>query len=110
MNQTKVLIIGAGPVGMTLGCELARRNIDFRIIERSAVPAHGSRAKAVQPRSLEIFNDLGIADELMEAGTTDLPYRRYFGNELAGMKQRQHGGRTDTKYPQSLLVQQPIVE
>jgi 2-polyprenyl-6-methoxyphenol hydroxylase-like FAD-dependent oxidoreductase len=110
MNQTTVLIIGAGPVGLTLGCELARRNVPFRIIERSAVPQHGSRAKALQPRSLEIFNDLGIAEELMQAGRTELPFRKFNGNQLIGQTDRSTFPREDTRYQKTLLLPQWKVE
>ena len=110
MNQTTVLIIGAGPVGMTLACELARRHVDFRIIERAAVPPHGSRAKALQPRSLEILNDLGIAEELMPQGYTELPFRKFNGSQLIGETPRAIFPRTDTRYPKTLLLPQPKVE
>jgi 2-polyprenyl-6-methoxyphenol hydroxylase-like FAD-dependent oxidoreductase len=110
MNQTTVLIVGAGPVGLTLGCELARRNVLFRIIERSPVPQHGSRAKALQPRSLEIFNDLGIAGDLMQAGRTELPFRKFNGNQLIGETDRSIFPRDDTRYPKTLLLPQITVE
>jgi len=110
MNQTTVLIIGAGPVGLTLACELARRHVDFRIIERSAVPTHGSRAKALQPRSLEILNELGIAEELMPQGYTELPFRKFNGSQLIGETPRTIFPRNDTRYPKTLLLPQPKVE
>lgn len=110
MNHTTVLIIGAGPVGLTLACELARRNISFRIIERLTVPPHSSRAKALQPRSLEILNDLGIAEELIEAGYTELPYRKFNGSQLIGETPRKVFPRDDTRYPKILLLPQYKVE
>jgi len=110
MNQTTVLIIGAGPVGLTLACELARRNIDFRIIERSAVPQHGSRAKALQPRSLEILNDLGIAEVLMPQGYTELSFRKFNGSQMIGETPRVVFPRNDTRYHKTLLLPQPKVE
>src|SRR5580692_9409477 len=110
MNQTTVLIIGAGPVGMTLACELARRNVSFRIIERSATPPHGSRAKALQPRSLEILNDLGIAEELIQLGRTELPFRKFNGNQMIGETPRSIFPRDDTRYPKTLLLPQWQVE
>src|ERR1700748_1410093 len=110
MNQTSVLIIGAGPVCLTLACELARRNVPFRIIERSAVPQQGSRAKALQPRSLEILNDLGISEELMQAGVTELPFRKFNGSQLIGQVDRTTFPRDDTRYPKTLLLPQWKVE
>jgi 2-polyprenyl-6-methoxyphenol hydroxylase-like FAD-dependent oxidoreductase len=110
MNQTTVLIIGSGPVGLTLACELARRNVDFRIIERTVLPPHGSRAKALQPRSLEILNDLGIAEELMPQGYTELPFRKFNGSQLIGETPRAVFPRNDTRYPKTLLLPQPKVE
>ncbi|MVM35986.1 3-(3-hydroxyphenyl)propionate hydroxylase [Spirosoma sp. HMF4905] len=110
MNNTTVLIIGAGPVGLTLACEMARRAIPYRIVERSAEPPHGSRAKALQPRSLEILNDLGIAEALMPLGYTDLPYRKFNGNQFIGETPRTSFLREDTRYPKILLLPQYKVE
>ncbi|RYE27356.1 MAG: hypothetical protein EOP45_01510 [Sphingobacteriaceae bacterium] len=110
MNNTTVLIIGAGPVGLTLACEMARRKVPFRIIERSAAAPQGSRAKGVQPRSLEILNDLGIAEELVAAGQTDLPYRKFSGSQLVGETPRSIFMRHDTRYPKVLLLPQYEVE
>ena len=57
--QTDVLICGAGAAGLTLAIELARRGIAFRIIDKSPEPFGGSRGKGIQPRTLEVFEDLG---------------------------------------------------
>lgn len=72
-----VLIVGAGPTGLTLACDLARRNVDHRIIERSALYNVASRAKAIQPRSLEVVNDLEAVRYIMDTGVVDLPVRYY---------------------------------
>ena len=58
-DQVQVLIVGAGPTGLTLACDLARRNIDFRLIDKAPSYFAGSRGKGLQPRSLEVFDDLG---------------------------------------------------
>ncbi|MDQ0720206.1 2-polyprenyl-6-methoxyphenol hydroxylase-like FAD-dependent oxidoreductase [Paenibacillus sp. W4I10] len=72
-----VLIVGAGPTGLTLACDLARRNVDHRIIERSALYNVASRAKAIQPRSLEVVDDLEAVRYIMDTGVVDLPVRYY---------------------------------
>lgn len=110
MNHTTVLISGAGPTGLTLACELARRQVPHRLVERLAAPPPGSRAKGLQPRSLEILGDLGLADALLAAGTTDLPYRKFAGDQLLGETPRRPSTRTDTRYPDVLLLPQTTVE
>jgi 2-polyprenyl-6-methoxyphenol hydroxylase-like FAD-dependent oxidoreductase len=70
-----VIVIGAGPTGLTLACDLARRGVDVRIIERFDRPSVSSRGKGLQPRSLEILDDLGVADDILTRGVTKLPVR-----------------------------------
>jgi 2-polyprenyl-6-methoxyphenol hydroxylase-like FAD-dependent oxidoreductase len=73
MYDTQVIIVGAGPTGLTLGIELARRSIAFRLIDSAEGPLSGSRGKGIQPRTLEVFEDLGVIAPILEAGT---PYPR----------------------------------
>ncbi len=68
--DTDVLVVGAGPSGLTLACELRRRGIDCRVIEKAPEFHHRSRGKGLQPRSLEVFDDLGIAEAALTAGRT----------------------------------------
>ncbi|MBB2969536.1 FAD-dependent oxidoreductase [Mesorhizobium sp. RMAD-H1] len=63
-----VLICGAGAAGLTLGIELARRGVSFRLIEKLKGPFPGSRGKGIQPRTQEVFEDLGILDKVVAAG------------------------------------------
>jgi 2-polyprenyl-6-methoxyphenol hydroxylase-like FAD-dependent oxidoreductase len=65
MSQTDVLIVGAGPVGLMLACELRRRDIDCRIIDKYAEFPTTSRANGVQPRAVEVLDSLGIADKII---------------------------------------------
>ncbi|MGI9254564.1 MAG: FAD-dependent monooxygenase, partial [Thermomicrobiales bacterium] len=63
--DTNVLIIGAGPAGLALAVELARRGIAFRIIDRAEGPAAESRALGTQARTIEHLRMMGIgADRL----------------------------------------------
>jgi 2-polyprenyl-6-methoxyphenol hydroxylase-like FAD-dependent oxidoreductase len=68
MYPKTVLIIGTGPTGLTLALDLLRRKIQCRLIEASETPFTGSRGKGVQPRTLEIFDDLGIIEPIVAAG------------------------------------------
>jgi 2-polyprenyl-6-methoxyphenol hydroxylase-like FAD-dependent oxidoreductase len=72
MNDDKpidVLIVGAGPAGLALAIDLARRGLDIRIIEKALSAFDGSRAKGVQPRTLEVFHDLDMLDDVLAAGS-----------------------------------------
>jgi 2-polyprenyl-6-methoxyphenol hydroxylase-like FAD-dependent oxidoreductase len=68
MARPQVLIVGAGPTGLVLALWLARSGTPFRLIDRKAQPAEGSRAMAVQARTLEFYRQLGIADEVIAGG------------------------------------------
>lgn len=67
-RNTDVLVVGAGPVGLTAACVLARGGVRVEVCERDAGPIDQSRALLVQPRTLEHFAGLGIADEALAAG------------------------------------------
>jgi len=66
--DTDVLVVGAGPTGLMLANQLARRGVGVRIIDRHAGPARESRALGVQARTLEIYSHLGIADQAVALG------------------------------------------
>jgi 2-polyprenyl-6-methoxyphenol hydroxylase-like FAD-dependent oxidoreductase len=69
MTTTKpVLVVGAGPTGMTAAIELNRFGILFRLIDKLLEPATTSRAAVVQARTLELFEQRGLADVMLEAG------------------------------------------
>jgi 2-polyprenyl-6-methoxyphenol hydroxylase-like FAD-dependent oxidoreductase len=65
-----VLIIGAGPVGLTMAVDLARRGVGVRIVDRLPAPTTESRAIIVHARSLDQLEALGVYDELMATGIT----------------------------------------
>jgi 2-polyprenyl-6-methoxyphenol hydroxylase-like FAD-dependent oxidoreductase len=73
--MTDVIVIGAGPTGLTLACDLARRGVDIRVVERDPVANRASRAKTIQPRSLEVLDDLGAVAHVLRHGVAGLPVR-----------------------------------
>ena len=77
MTTLDVLICGAGAAGLTLAVELARRNVRFRLVDELPGPFRGSRGKGLQPRTLEVFEDLGVVDRLMAVGKPYPPQREY---------------------------------
>jgi 2-polyprenyl-6-methoxyphenol hydroxylase-like FAD-dependent oxidoreductase/heme-degrading monooxygenase HmoA len=69
-RPTDVLIVGAGPAGLTAAIELARRGVACRIIDKRAdANAHADRAIGVQCRTMEIWEDMGVAQEAIDAGS-----------------------------------------
>ena len=78
--DTDVLISGAGAAGLTLAIDLARRGASFVLVEQSDQPFCGSRGKGIQPRTMEVFEDLGIVDRVAAAGGPYPPHRQYFAD------------------------------
>jgi len=72
-----VLICGAGASGLTIALELARRGISFQLIEKLEDPFRGSRGKGIQPRTQEIFEDLGLLDKIVAVGGVYPKQREY---------------------------------
>src|SRR5260370_36172992 len=68
MGEPQVLIVGAGPTGLALAFWLARAGTPFRLIDRKAGAGEGSRALAVQARTLEFYRPLGIASDVIAGG------------------------------------------
>ena len=61
-------MVGCGPVGMVLTLALHRRGVPVTLLEREAEPIEDQRAAAIQPSSLEMLEELGIADKIVEKG------------------------------------------
>jgi 2-polyprenyl-6-methoxyphenol hydroxylase-like FAD-dependent oxidoreductase len=71
----EVLICGAGAAGLTLAIDLARRGVSLRLVDRLPAPFAGSRGKGIQPRTQEVFEDLGVLDRMVAAGGLYPPQR-----------------------------------
>ena len=66
--MTDVFVIGAGPVGLTMAAELHRHGVGCRIIDALPAPARQCKAVGVQPRTLEMWDDIGVVREAIDAG------------------------------------------
>ena len=66
--EVTVLVVGAGPTGLLLASELQRRGVACRLIDANPAPQHWDRATVVHPRSLEVFESLGLFDAFLDAG------------------------------------------
>ncbi|WIV58453.1 FAD-dependent monooxygenase [Amycolatopsis nalaikhensis] len=80
--DTRVLIAGAGPTGLTLAIELARRDVPVRIIDKAETYFVGSRGDGMQPRTLEVFEDLGVLDAVLAAGGPPVPMKIHLDGEV----------------------------
>ncbi|MCX4782523.1 FAD-dependent oxidoreductase [Streptomyces sp. NBC_01264] len=76
-----VLIVGAGPTGLTLACDLARQGIAVRVLERRTAPHRESRGKGLQAGSFDVFEDLGVAEAVKARGSEGVVLRKYFDGE-----------------------------
>jgi 2-polyprenyl-6-methoxyphenol hydroxylase-like FAD-dependent oxidoreductase len=77
-----VLVAGAGPTGLTLACELARRGVPSRVFDKAPGPFRGSRGKGLSPRTQEAFDDLGVRKAIRAGGMPFPPFRIYSGHHV----------------------------
>jgi 2-polyprenyl-6-methoxyphenol hydroxylase-like FAD-dependent oxidoreductase len=81
MTDTEVLVVGAGPTGLTLACDLVQRGVDTRIVERSAQPSRGSRGFTLKPHSLDVLAGIGAVDRVLAGGTLEHKLRFHLGTQ-----------------------------
>ena len=103
-----VLIVGAGPTGLALAIELQRRGVPHRIVEASPRPYHGSRGKGLQPRTLEMLDDLGVLGRFQAAGADYPPLRIHLpdGQKMQMRLDELHEPTPDVPYPNVWMVPQ----
>ncbi|MET8431316.1 FAD-dependent monooxygenase [Streptomyces sp900116325] len=68
VKETEVLIVGAGPCGLALACDLARRGVRALLVEQAPALFPGSRGKGIQPRTREVLDDLGVGHAVRTHG------------------------------------------
>ena len=109
-DNTEVLIVGAGPTGLMMACQLAIHEIPFRIIDKNESISRNSGALIVQARSLEIFEQMGIAGEALRKGIIANKVNIINnGKNIAGTKIKDIGG-TLSPFPFLLMLEQSETE
>src|ERR671916_1040895 len=109
-SETDVLVVGAGPTGLTMAAELAARGVACRIIDKAPARSQHTRALVVQARSLELMQKMGIADELVARGRRTLKVTPFVGGRPAANFEFGDIGVDDTPYPYILFVSQAETE
>src|SRR5687768_9851686 len=105
-TKTDLLIIGAGPTGLALACQLIRYGIDFVILDKNKTTTPHSKAIGVQARTLEIYEQIGLADKLIELGAIAERTRLIVGGVVRGEANFREFGKGMSPYPFVLLVEQ----
>lgn len=102
-----VLIVGAGPTGLTLATALAARGIQATVVDRQAAGDNTSRAAVVHARTLEVLEPLGVADRMVQLGLQAAVFT---------VRDRDHillpvrFDNLPTRYPYTLMISQAVTE
>lgn len=103
LDHTEVLVVGAGPTGLTMAIELARRGVGVRIVDAAVGPSTDTRALGMQPRSLELYEKHGIVEELLSRGLRVSDFQVMSENQRIVHVRL---GELDTPYPFLLMIPQ----
>ncbi|WP_413990350.1 FAD-dependent monooxygenase [Labrys okinawensis] len=107
MNSVTVLIVGAGPTGLLAAAELHRHGVDCLLIDAHDRPMEWDRATVVHPRSLEIFEGLGIVEPLLAAGVKQRKACIHAGGDLLGEIDLELCG---SRYPFNIGISEEVTE
>ena len=102
-----VLVVGAGPTGLVMASELARRGVSCRIVDTAPAPSDKSKALVVQARTLEVFEDMGVVEEAIACGRRMPGLNLFSDNRRIGQV---HFDGLDSPYPFPLVLEQSETE
>ncbi|QIS01435.1 NAD(P)-binding protein [Nocardia brasiliensis] len=104
---TSVVVVGAGPAGLTTAITLADAGVDFVLLDRLAEGANTSRAAVIHARTLEVLHELGVAEELITKG---LVVPRFTLHDGARTLATLCFDKLPTQYPYTLMTPQDTTE
>lgn len=105
-SKTDVIIVGAGPTGLSLACQLIRYGIDFVIFDQKTGITDLSKAIAVQARTLEIYEQLGLAARAVDAGAIAHGVNIVTNGEIRASLNLSDIGKDLSPFPFALLLEQ----
>lgn len=108
--ETDVLIVGSGPTGLSLACQLIRYGVDFTIIDTKESITPYSKAMGVQARTLEIYDQIGLASKLIDKGWKADKVRLLAGGAVRGEVDLTNIGTDLTPFPFLVIVEQGLHE
>lgn len=106
MTGAPVLIVGGGPTGLVLALWLTRLGVPVRIIDKAAQPGTTSRALGVQARTLELYEQFGLANEVIDAGVKVAGVNLWVRGRRAARVPFAHIGEGMSPYPYLLIYPQ----
>jgi 2-polyprenyl-6-methoxyphenol hydroxylase-like FAD-dependent oxidoreductase len=104
--KTDVIVVGAGPTGLILACQLNRHGVDFVILDKKDGITPFSKALGVHARTLEIYEQIGIAEQAVSQGTIAGKVRLLEGGEVRGEVDLSSVGQGLSQYPFMLVLEQ----
>jgi 2-polyprenyl-6-methoxyphenol hydroxylase-like FAD-dependent oxidoreductase len=108
--NTEVLIVGAGPTGLMMACQLSINKIPFRIIDKNENHTTQSRALVMQARSIELLDQMRISDKAIEQGKVAKAIGAFFNGKKALRITVDEIGKGLTKFPFFLMLEQSHTE
>lgn len=109
-HQTQVIIIGAGPTGLALASQLHRYGIDFVILDKNPETTHLSKAMVVHARTLEIFDEIGLADKAVRSGQIAERFSILSKGKIKGQMKIGAFGQGLSPFPFALILEQSKTE
>ncbi|RKT55652.1 FAD-dependent monooxygenase [Saccharothrix australiensis] len=104
-----VLVAGAGPTGLVLAHELLRRGVRVRVVDAKDAPATTSRAVATHPRTLEVYEQMGVVDAILERGQQVRAFTLFQDGGLLTRLDADYR-RMPTRYPFTVCIDQVLTE